>query len=399
MHEAESAQSLTTSVRGGYGGSCGGPVHGSSLPPPPEQTDPPVAVVPDSGGASAGGACAGLGTTADFNGDAGLASDPQACLSPEAGAVLSVLTVLASDGSVLVNRSFPGVLPVDVAVSADGTRIVAAAPGNAFVSGLPTVFVFTSCGDPVASFQVDGQPVGAGFDAHGDVVVQTREPASLTVIGTDRFGTISLSTETRRDTGHDVFHTQAGALIACASCHPEGGDDGHVWVLDGDRRRTPSLRGTIRGTAPYHWPGDKADLQSLVDDVYTVRMSGAALDSAQMGSLRHWIESAAAPPPPSWVDRSAAARGRQLFEREDIGCANCHGGPQLTNSATVDVGTGGAFQVPSLRGVGWRTPLMHDGCARTLFDRFGACATDRHGSTGGLSAGDVADLVSYLETL
>ena len=35
-------------------------------------------------------------------------------------------------------------------------------------------------------------------------------------------------------------------------------------MLDGNKRRTPSLRGTIAGTAPYHWPGDKADLDALV---------------------------------------------------------------------------------------------------------------------------------------
>jgi hypothetical protein len=403
VHEAEGVTSLVTSVRGGYGGACGGPVQGSSSPPPPPPSPPPAVdplslVAPDDAGTGGDAACAGdPGTTSDFVGQLG--SGAQACVSLEAGAVLSVLTVLASDGSVLVNRSFPGVLPVDVAVSTDGTRIAAVAPGNAFVGGLPTVFLFTPCGGAAASYPVDGQPIAAGFDASDDVVVQTREPASLTVIGADRFGTIALSPETRRDTGHDVFHTQAGALIACASCHPEGGEDGHVWVLDGDRRRTPSLRGTIQGTAPYHWPGDKVSFEALADDVYTVRMSGAALDTPQMASLRHWVESAAAPPPPSWVDPGAAARGRALFERVDVGCSNCHAGPKLTNSATLDVGTGGAFQVPSLIGVGWRTPLMHDGCARTLLDRFGACATDLHGSTRGLSTGEVADLVSYLETL
>jgi hypothetical protein len=42
---------------------------------------------------------------------------------------------------------------------------------------------------------------------------------------------------------------------------------------------------------------------------------------------------------------------------------------------------------------------MHDGCAATIADRFGACSTAGHGSTGSLSAGEISDLVSYLETL
>jgi hypothetical protein len=63
------------------------------------------------------------------------------------------------------------------------------------------------------------------------------------------------------------------------------------------------------------------------------------------------------------------------------------------------VGTGGAFQVPPLVGLGWRAPFLHDGCAGTLADRFGSCATSGHGNTSSLSSGDLSDLVAYLETL
>jgi hypothetical protein len=45
---------------------------------------------------------------------------------------------------------------------------------------------------------------------------------------------------------------------------------------------------------------------------------------------------------------------------------------------------------------------MHDGCAPTLRERFGApsCSGgERHGSTSTLSASDVDDLVAYLESL
>jgi mono/diheme cytochrome c family protein len=370
--------------------------------PPPPPVDPFEAglFLPDAAtllGATGGaGACAGHGALpGDFSGSMG----PMGCISPEAGAVLSVLSILAADGSVLLTRSFPAAVVVDVAVSPDGSLIAVAAAGNGFVPGLATVFVFSSCGDAAGAFPVDGQPVAVAFDATGDLVVQTREPAQLVVLGGDTTTTIPLSADSRRDTGHDVFHTQAGALIACASCHPEGGDDGHVWLLDGERRRTPSLRGTIPGTAPYHWPGDMQDLQTLVNDVYTVRMSGQPLGAPMHQVLRGWIEAIPAPAAPSWVDPGAVVRGQALFERSDVGCASCHSGPHFTDNATVDVGTGGAFQVPSLIGVGWRTPLMHDGCARTLADRFDACATAQHGSTGSLSSGEVADLIAYLETL
>ena len=55
--------------------------------------------------------------------------------------------------------------------------------------------------------------------------------------------------------------------------------------------------------------------------------------------------------------------------------------------------------MPSLLGIGNRAPFLHDGCAATLADRFGPCATSAHGNTGALSTANVADLVSYLESL
>jgi hypothetical protein len=64
------------------------------------------------------------------------------------------------------------------------------------------------------------------------------------------------------------------------------------------------------------------------------------------------------------------------------------------------VGTGLKAQVPSLQGVGWRAPFLHTGCAPTLADRFGSCGGgDKHGHTSQLSAGDIADLTAFLETL
>ncbi len=173
-----------------------------------------------------------------------------------------------------------------------------------------------------------------------------------------------------------------------------------MWLLDKEQRRTNSLRGTVAGTAPYHWPGDMPDLQTLVTNVYSTRMGGNMLESDQMSALGSWVQTIPAPPAPTWVDPSAAAAGKALFERSDTQCSVCHSGAKLTNNQTVDVGTGGMFQVPPLVGVGWRTPLLHTGCAATLADRFGGtCATAGHGNVSQLSPQDVANLVAYLETL
>jgi hypothetical protein len=245
----------------------------------------------------------------------------------------------------------------------------------------------------------DGEPIAVAFDPSNRVLVQTREPASLWIIEVSGRSMVPLSTVTRKDTGHDIFHVQAGGMIACASCHPEGGEDGHIWNLDGNSRRTPSLRGTIAGTAPYHWPGDMKDLPMLFDDVYTRRMSGVQLANDQVSVLKRWVEAVPAPPAPSWVDSAAAARGKTVFQRASVGCASCHSGAKLTNNQTVNVGTGGQFQVPPLVGLGWRAPFLHDGCATSIADRFVSCATSAHGNTSSLSSGELSDLVAYLETL
>jgi hypothetical protein len=433
VHQASTTQSLSTTVQGGYGGAGGGGCMGGALLaasssggglplplPPIEGEDGGLAtgefdsgefvdsgVAPDDAGPAqapsnclAGGL--GVGATGSFGDGLALpAPGPLAC-GPESGAVLDVLTVLTADGTITVNTQFSGVLPVDVAVSADGSLVAAVAPGNAFTPLLSTLFEFSQCGTPVQLGQSlsQQQPIAVAFDPANDVIVQTREPAQLLIIDSTGIPVpIALSQKTREDTGYDVFHTQAGAMIACASCHPEGRDDGHVWLLDGNRRRTPSLRGTIAGTAPYHWPGDEPNLEVLVNDVYTVRMSGTTLDLGQMDALTSWVQSIPPPPAPTWVNQSSAQSGKALFERSDVGCSTCHSGAKFTNNLTVDVGTGGMFQVPPLIGVGWRTPLLHDGCAATISDRFGVCSTAQHGAIVSLSAGDISDLTAYLETL
>ena len=92
-------------------------------------------------------------------------------------------------------------------------------------------------------------------------------------------------------------------------------------------------------------------------------------------------------------------RGAALFG-STASCSTCHSGAKLTNNTTVDVGTGGAFQVPPLVGVGWRTPLLHNGCASTIADRFGSvCSTKGHGDISKLSSKDIANLTAFLETL
>ncbi|MFO0683541.1 MAG: c-type cytochrome [Sandaracinus sp.] len=328
--------------------------------------------------------------------------------------VESVVTLYDADGIPRPGASIPSAtLAVDVAVSPDGQEVTIVAAGNESGEQAVQTYPFSvlALGDDSGCVfgsgptNADGSParipnaVAAAYDGAGRLLVQQRDPAALYYQGQP----ISLGGAERFDTGHAVFHANSGSFIACASCHPEGGDDGRVWNFEGiGPRRTPAMHGSLRGTEPFHWDGDMTDLGVLVRQVFSSRMNGPALTTTQVDHLGRWLDHGIAPPAhEATLDGDAAARGRAIFEGE-AQCAGCHAGPDLTNNTTVDVGTGGPFQVPSLVGVAYRLPLMHDGLCPTLRARLtdAACGGgEQHGHTAHLSAAQIDDLVAYLETL
>jgi mono/diheme cytochrome c family protein len=188
--------------------------------------------------------------------------------------------------------------------------------------------------------------------------------------------------------------------VACASCHAEGGEDGHVWTFsDSGERRTQALNVGLDGTAPFHWVGDMPGIPELMEEVLVQRMGGVHETLGRTEALEQWLFSLQSPAPMRAGDDPAAVRGRELFAGR-AQCSSCHSGDKLTNNNNYDVGTGGSFQVPSLIGVGSRGPWLHTGCARTLRGRFDPqCGGDEHGQTADLSETQVDDLIAYLESL
>lgn len=248
-----------------------------------------------------------------------------------------------------------------------------------------------------------GPPTSIAWTPSGDLLIFYPEAPAIIVrsAGGPLAHRIALPGTAHNDQGRNVFHQQTRIGVACASCHPEGRDDGIVWdfAVDG-QRRTQSLAGNILERAPYHWSADESSLPVLLDDVFAKRMSGGTLTSGQKAALGPWLNRV--PAPQSVVaDAAAVERGRQIFESGDVGCVACHSGPLLTNNQRTNVGTGGLFKTPSLVGVGARAPFLHDGCAATLMDRFGVCNAGPgvHGDTSNLSPEQLGDLVQYLESL
>ncbi|WP_437734656.1 c-type cytochrome [Sorangium sp. So ce1335] len=305
-----------------------------------------------------------------------------------------------------------GVLPVDMAISPDGFRGAILMAGSRAVVETPLDLLEEAnaldCEPSGAQrrIHVSGEPIALGYDEASNLLVQLRQPPSvvrLSALTGAPIATFSLPGESRIDTSHALFHGDgAGQMsLACASCHPEGLDDGRVWSFSPiGARRTQSLAGGITATAPLHWDGDMTDVGTIMGEVFERRMGGRRQSDERVAAFASWLDTIKPVPLSEPADEDAVRRGEALFNDQTVACASCHSGEKITDNRTADVGTGKAFQVPSLRGLAARAPYMHDGCAATLRDRFGPCGGgDKHGVTSTLTPAQIDDLVAYLETL
>lgn len=309
------------------------------------------------------------------------------------------------------------VLPVDATLIDSGQTAVVVAAGNgateeAFMPSLMDVPVNTvhqdfDCFFGDGDWELwQGQAIAAVSTTNTTVVVQMRDPAQLRIFPNgQRFSpiTLELNAMSRRDTGHSVFHANTGAGLSCASCHPEGRDDGQTWEFECiGPRRTQSLTFGLLGTEPFHWDGDMNDLDTLMNEVFVGRMGGTRPDSQQLQVMGEWLDTVRPPTVSVPEDQAAVTRGEVLFNNPAVGCATCHSGPKLMTQGWYDVGTGGRFQVPSLIGLADRGPYIHTGCAKTLRERFtkpDCGGGDQHGQVSTLTPQQLDDLLAYLNTL
>jgi hypothetical protein len=226
---------------------------------------------------------------------------------------------------------------------------------------------------PDAFSEVELQTVGVAFrPGTGALLALTRDPPTLRMY--DEFfypEVIGIGGDSVTSTGHDLFHRDSGGGLACASCHPEGTDDGRVWTFSGlGPRRTQPLDVGLRGSEPFHWNGEFATLDLLMEEVFVERMSGSSQSPERVQALAEYLFQLPARPGIRNPDDIAALRGKEIFESESVGCTDCHKGPTFSSNEAANIGKGDPLQVPSLIGVSTRPPYMHDGCTHTLLGRF-----------------------------
>ncbi|HEY0138881.1 MAG TPA: hypothetical protein VGB85_32570 [Nannocystis sp.] len=347
----------------------------------------------------------------------------------ELGIVNTAITTFGPDGT-KTTQLVDSNLTVDAALSPDGNTVAMAVPGvvrpedkvevvdkgrNGLGRGefdsfgptaattRPSVRVTAKhdpgCFDETGSLpEIDyGQVTAVAYAASGHLVLQSREPARLLVRAPNgtAFETIALNGEPRFDTGHEIFHRATDSGLSCASCHPEGTDDGHVWRFESlGLRRTQALDVGLADTAPYHWDGDMQDFSVLMSEVLAHRMGGKRQSPARRDSFTRWIFEQHRPAAAGGGDLTLASTGEALFT--SYGCNTCHDGPALGGRRTERI-AGADKQVPTLRRISLHPPFMHDGRASTLED----AVRDMITTTRPTSAPneDIEAIAAYLRTL
>lgn len=210
----------------------------------------------------------------------------------------------------------------------------------------------------------------------------------------------------------DVQLTPSG-IVTCATCHPNGGQDGLLWFLHTETvprklRRTPPAWQVDAVQVPLHWDGEFGDGAELVRGTIEGLMGGLALGVDADSMVAYMRELPAPPPRPIGpTEQQAASLGATLFASAEVGCTECHSGERgsdglmhevLEPSVDPDAALVLA-RTPVLTAVRTRAPFLHDGRSATLRDLLTTDNTDdRHGRTRSLDPQALDALLLYLET-
>lgn len=196
----------------------------------------------------------------------------------------------------------------------------------------------------------------------------------------------------------DSHMAAPGAGVSCATCHADGRNDGLTWTFEEGVRQTPSLAGVVSLTEPVTWTGEVPTVQDEVVTTSQGRMGGdglSAADAAKVAAFVDWTREADIPLP----DAAAVERGRLVFERADVGCADCHSGVSYTDNEAYAMYGLDNVTTRSLVGIAASAPYLHDGSAPTLRAVVERSRDGEMGDTSMLSDTEKADLTAYLRSL
>lgn len=203
--------------------------------------------------------------------------------------------------------------------------------------------------------------------------------------------------------GRNLFYDAVGREVgnpgvSCSTCHFDGRNDGLTWTLFNGPRNTPSLAAPVDESGVVTWNNP---VSSVADEArFTVkhRMGGQEFRNRHADRLAAFVRTIPLPDLPE-VDQDAVTRGQAVFEREDVGCAECHSGPHLTDGKPHDLYGLDGVRTRSLVGIASSAPYLHDGSAGTLREVIDSAGDGNMGHTSHLSEAEKDDLEAYLRSL
>jgi cytochrome c peroxidase len=175
------------------------------------------------------------------------------------------------------------------------------------------------------------------------------------------------------------------------------------------RKKVPTLRRVVH-TGPWTWHGWQTSLEESMNESFTKSMQGPPASDDEIAALVAYLETLDYPRNPHrGADGSiseAATRGQAVYRSSKAACANCHGGPELTDGKIHTIGLEErrdvykGYNPPSLRGLYDKDPYIHDGRTPDLREAI----TKWHNpeevtGLGELSETELDDLIEYLKTL
>ena len=266
--------------------------------------------------------------------------------------------------------------------------------------------------------RVPAGPLGLALSEHHAIVMSQFDRAlTITSIDDDTPPVyIALSRpenglDAKFERGRRIFHDSFEPRVssdgrACASCHPDGRDDGNTWSTPDGPRQTISLAGRIPESGPYGWFGNHPTLHSHLTQTMS-RLGGLGFgenDQSDLDALATYITRMKAPVVTADPEKAAAiAKGRELFHAPTQGCGECHaeGG---SDKGKHNVGSGRelearlSFDTPSLWAIAGSAPYFHDGRYASL-DELLAKGDDRMGHAKHLNAEERSAIATYMESL
>ncbi|MEQ9319845.1 MAG: c-type cytochrome [Polyangiaceae bacterium] len=245
-------------------------------------------------------------------------------------------------------------------------------------------------------------PPAFTYPSTADSVATT---AKLEPLPTDGDPPAARALSAKGQLGRELFHAAGDRRIsadgrACASCHPDGRDDGLSWPTPHGPRQTPMLAGRLdERTRPFGWQGDAETVAAHVVQTFA-RLGGSGLDDTELDALLSYCHEMATPNREG-ASQSAelVSRGSALFHDETVGCSVCHTEKGFgSDGVRHGVGSGPELETPSLAFIGGTAPYFHDGRYATLADLLRESKGEM-GWGGHLGDADLKALEAYLMTL